>query len=116
MSNSLIHHLPRRREALSEMIRVLRPGGLLFVRDSLPHADAAVIVATLSRIAGDRGSRGDDERLPNPLSLGDARRLVAEAGIPADWVRCCGPRHWQLCGRLQIGAVALHACSYSRTV
>src|SRR5262249_22456636 len=40
ISNSLVHHLPHRGEALTEMMRVVRPGGLLFVRDSLPQADA----------------------------------------------------------------------------
>jgi len=116
ISNALLHHLLRRREALSEMIRVLRPEGLLFVRDSLPQADAPTIARTLLRIAGDRGRRIDRARLPSPLSLDDARQLAAEAGIPADWVRRCRPRHWLLSGRLVNGTGALHAGSCSRTV
>jgi len=116
ISNSLVHHLPRRRDALSEMFRVLRPGGLLFVRDSLPQPDAAMINRTLLHIAGDRGHRIDRARLPNPLSLADARQQAAEAGIPRGWVRRCGLRHWLLSGRLVIGADALHAGSCSRTV
>lgn len=35
ISNSLIHHLPEPNLALGEMVRVLRPGGILFVRDLL---------------------------------------------------------------------------------
>ena len=116
ISNSLMHHLPRRREALNEMIRVLRPGGLLFVRDSLPQADASIIARTLLHIAAHRGRRIDRAHLPSPLSLDDARQLAAEAGIPADWVRRCGLRHWLLSGRLVIGAGALHAGSCGRTV
>jgi ubiquinone/menaquinone biosynthesis C-methylase UbiE len=100
ISNSLIHHLPRRRDALSEMIRVLRSGGLLFVRDSPPQPDAAIIARALLRIAVERESRIDRAGLPNPLSLDDARQLAAEAGIPAEWVRRCGLRHWLLSGRL----------------
>jgi SAM-dependent methyltransferase len=116
ISNSLVHHLPRRRDVLSEMIRVLRPGGLLFVRDSLPQADASIIARTLLHIAVHRGRPIDRAGLPNPLSLDDARQLAAEAGIPRGWVRRCGLRHWLLSGRLVIGAGALHAGSRSRTV
>jgi len=116
ISNSLIHHLRRRRQALSEMVRVLRPGGLVFLRDSLPQSDASVIAATLIHIAGDRGRHIDRSFLLNPLSLDDARQLAEEAGLPATWVRRCGLRHWLLSGRLIIGADALHAGTCGRTV
>jgi len=116
ISNSLIHHLSRRHEALPEMVRVLRPGGLLFVRDSLPHADAAIIARTLLRNAVNTGRRIDRTCVPSPVSLDEARQLAAEAGLPAEWVRPCGLRHWLLSGRLVIGAGALHPGSCSRTV
>ena len=35
MSNSIVHHIPKPDDALAEMLRVLRPGGFLFVRDLL---------------------------------------------------------------------------------
>src|SRR5262245_28746284 len=98
ISNALLHHLPRQRKALSEMIRVLRPEGLLFVRDSLAQADASIIAATLLHTAGERRRRIERARLPIPLSLDDALQLAAEAGLPAEWVRPCGPRHWLLSG------------------
>jgi SAM-dependent methyltransferase len=116
ISNSVIHHLRRRREALSEMARVLRPGGLLLVRDSLPQADAAIVAGSLSRNARESRRPVDRAGLPDPLSLESARNLAAEAGIPADWVRRCGSRHWLLTGRLLIAAGALHEGSCSRTV
>jgi SAM-dependent methyltransferase len=100
ISNSLVHHLPRQCEALSEMIRVLRSGGLLFVRDSLPQADAQIIAWTLHRCARTVGCRIHRARLPSPLTLDDARQLAAQAGLPAEWVQRCGQRHWLLSGRL----------------
>ncbi|MEZ6147292.1 MAG: class I SAM-dependent methyltransferase [Planctomycetaceae bacterium] len=43
MSNSIVHHIPEPFEALREMRRVVRPGGLLFVRDLLrPDSEAEV--------------------------------------------------------------------------
>jgi ubiquinone/menaquinone biosynthesis C-methylase UbiE len=115
ISNSLVHHLRQRRVALSEMVRVLRPGGLLFIRDSLPQTDAAIIGRSLLRKVVNRERRIGRASVPRPLSLDDARQLAAEAGLRPEWVRLCGLRHWLLSGRL-IVAGALHAGSCSRTV
>jgi len=114
IANSLIHHLRHRRLALREMIRVLRPGEVLFVRDSLPQADAAIIAGSLFRNARQSGRCIDRAGLPDPLSLDDARQLAAEVGLPVEWVRRCGPRHWLLSGLLAAGALQAGSCS--RTV
>jgi ubiquinone/menaquinone biosynthesis C-methylase UbiE len=116
ISNSLVHHLPRPRDTLSEMIRVLCPGGLLCVRDSLPQPDAALIAGTLRESAEKRRYRLMGGRVACPLTLGDARQLAAAAGMPATWVRQSGSRHWLLCGRFAGGSGALHARDYVRTV
>jgi SAM-dependent methyltransferase len=120
VSNGLVHHVPDRRAALREMIRVLRPAGLLFIRDSLPQSDAASLGRILSRDAGgrDTGCRSEfHSSFQGALTMHAARTLASAAGLPTEWVRQSGPRHWLLSGR-PAGQVStlLHTCCSRPTV
>ena len=43
MSNSIVHHIPEPASVLAEAVRVVRPGGLIFIRDLLrPESEAEV--------------------------------------------------------------------------
>jgi len=43
MSNSIVHHIPEPKLALQEGVRVLKPGGAIFVRDLLRPEDNATV-------------------------------------------------------------------------
>src|SRR5262245_6791550 len=49
ISNSIVHHIPEPRLVLAEMVRVVVPGGLLFVRDLLRPPDEATLVALVDQ-------------------------------------------------------------------
>ena len=115
ISNGLVHHLPNRIAALCEMVRVLRPGGLLFVRDSLPQSDAETIASTFDRIVGKARCASAAVRIaPGALSIEEARTLASAAGLPHEWVRHSAQRHWLLAGRILSPARA--CCSVARTL
>lgn len=99
VSNSIVHHIPEPGPVIGEMLRVLRPAGLLFVRDLLrPESEEAV--AALS----DTYARGETPRqralfeasLRAALTLDEVRALAAPHGVPPEAVSRTSDRHWTL--------------------
>lgn len=97
MSNSIVHHIPEPLTVLREMVRVVRPGGTLFVRDLLrPVDDAQVRHLVATHAAGaDAYQQGLFEAsLRAALTLTGMRELVERLGFPPDGVRQTSDRHW----------------------
>jgi ubiquinone/menaquinone biosynthesis C-methylase UbiE len=97
MSNSIVHHIPRPEAVLAEMVRVLRPGGLLFVRDLLRPEDEMALRQLVDRYAvganaHQRQMFGDS--LHAALTLAEIRDLVAGLGFDPATVRQTTDRHW----------------------
>lgn len=102
ISNSIIHHIPEPRSAFREMVRVLRPGGGLFVRDLLRPQNAVAVEQIVSAYAGeanDHQRQMFQDSLHAALSLDEVRGLLADVGLPAEWVRQTSDRHWTIAGR-----------------
>jgi ubiquinone/menaquinone biosynthesis C-methylase UbiE len=101
ISNSIIHHIPEPRIAFREMVRMLRSGGTLFVRDLLRPPDRLTLEQLVVTYAGDENDHqrqmfGDS--LHAALSLEEVRALLADAGLPDEWVRQTSDRHWTISG------------------
>jgi ubiquinone/menaquinone biosynthesis C-methylase UbiE len=102
MSNSIVHHIPDPTPVLSEAIRVLAAGGLIFVRDLLrPVDDVAVnhLVATYMADTNDHQRQLFDQSLRAALSLDEARALAASVGLSPEAVTQTSDRHWTLAAR-----------------
>ena len=86
------------------MVRVLRPGGLLLVRDTLRGSDAGQIAHILSRGSCDNYAAQRavfDRAFQAMLNIDEARDLALAVGLTRECVRQSGPRHWMLEFRLQ---------------
>lgn len=102
ISNSLVHHLPDHDEFFSEIVRVLRPNGLLFIRD-LYRPETEEEVEELVKLHG--GNNADDQQLLRQsfhaaLTVAEVQEIVQKVGIPAECVEMTSNRHWTLAARI----------------
>lgn len=102
MSNSIVHHIPQPRGTLAEMHRVLRTGGLLFVRDLLRPESETDVENLVSLYAGDESSRQQQlfrQSLQASLTLDELEEMLVGIGIDGTSLSQTSDRHWTLCWR-----------------
>ncbi len=97
--NSLVHHSPEPERVLAETLRVVRPGGLLFVRDLIRPASEEQLVQWVEQYAAEETARQREllaASLRAALTLDEVRALVKPLGVPALNVQPTSDRHWTL--------------------
>jgi ubiquinone/menaquinone biosynthesis C-methylase UbiE len=103
MSNSIVHHVPEPKLALAEMVRVLGPGGLLFIRDLLrPESEQRVteLVETCAGQESERQKAMFRDSLRAALTLDEVRGRLRELGLSPRLVEQTSDRHWTIAGRI----------------
>lgn len=103
ISNSLIHHLPDPALAIREAVRLLRPGGRLFVRDLVRPAVRGEVDRLVALHAGNEPEVARTmfrESLLAALSLEEVRQLFGSFGFSPDDVKLTSDRHWTFDGRV----------------
>jgi len=99
MSNSIVHHIPSPVEVLAELWRILKPGGLLFVRDLLRPDDVATLVHLVQTYAGEANAHQRQlfrDSLHAALTVSEVSGLLSRVGIPSESVRATSDRHWTI--------------------
>ena len=102
ISNSLVHHLPSHETFLVEALRVLRPNGLLFIRDLVrPESQEQLegLVETHAANENEHSRQMLRQSLHAALSLSEIRDLAVQVGLAADCVTMTSDRHWTLQAR-----------------
>ena len=96
MSNSLIHHLPEPALAMAEMVRVLRKGGRLFVRDLMrPSSDEEVerLVEIYSGNETDECQQLFRQSLKAALTVAEFEELTSKLDVESSEVAASSDRH-----------------------
>jgi ubiquinone/menaquinone biosynthesis C-methylase UbiE len=99
MSNSIVHHIPEPAGVLAECWRVLKPGGLLFVRDLFRPDDVATVDHLVQQYAGQNNAHQQRlfrDSLHAALTVAEMQDLVELLGLPRDSVWATSDRHWTL--------------------
>ncbi len=102
ISNSLLHHLPDPQVAIAAAMRVLRPGGRLFIRDlARPQSQETLqqLVDTHADDQSDDAKRLLRESLHAALTVAEAQELFRPYGFSDDCVHQTSDRHWTFDGR-----------------
>ena len=97
MSNSIVHHIPEPFAVFAEMTRVVKPGGVLFVRDLLRPMDEAALRGFVQKYAGDANAHAQQmfaDSLHAALTLVEVRAMVAQLGFDTATVQQTSDRHW----------------------
>ncbi len=99
MSNSIIHHIPEPFLVFAECCRILKPGGLLFLRDlHRPESDAALQSLVDQYAAGTNAHQRQlfRDSLHAALTVEEVRELLQPLGINPAAVNMTSDRHWTL--------------------
>lgn len=102
ISNSLVHHLPQSEAFFAEALRVLRPGGLLFVRDLFRPASQDQVEALVAQHAGNESPRSQQlfrQSLQAALTTEELAKILAGLGVDAQCIQMTSDRHWTLAYR-----------------
>ncbi|MBS0202451.1 MAG: class I SAM-dependent methyltransferase [Planctomycetes bacterium] len=99
MSNSIVHHIPEPRAVLAELWRILKPDGLLFIRDLMRPDDTTTVERFVRTYAGDANTHQQQmfrDSLHAALTIDEVRAMLCQVGIPADGVSPTSDRHWTI--------------------
>jgi ubiquinone/menaquinone biosynthesis C-methylase UbiE len=102
MSNSIVHHIPEPIAVFVEMVRVVRAGGVLFVRDLLRPDEEPTLRNLVDLYAAEANAHQRKmfaDSLHAALSLTEVQSLVTTLGFHPATVRQTTDRHWTWAAR-----------------
>ncbi|QDT38970.1 class I SAM-dependent methyltransferase [Stratiformator vulcanicus] len=101
MSNSLIHHIPKPSAVFAEMLRVLKPGGLIFVRDLARPESTEGVEELVAKHAAEETEEAQQlfrQSLQAALTVDEVASMLKEQGVDPGLVTMSSDRHWTIAG------------------
>lgn len=102
ISNSIVHHIPEPELVLQEAVRILKPGGLLFIRDLMRPESEQQVEDFVQTYTGNENSHQQQmfrQSLQAALTVDEVARMLEDLRVPTDAVAANSDRHWTICYR-----------------
>lgn len=99
ISNSLIHHLDHPEQGLATAVRLVAPGGRLFIRDLSRPDSSEQVESLVQQYAGEENANAQQlfrQSLHASLTLDEIRHLAGGLGISEQHVQMSSDRHWTI--------------------
>lgn len=97
VSNSLVHHLPNPLPFFAEIKRVVKPQGVIFIRDLLRPAGEDILEEMVKEVSSDYSHHQTQlfrDSLAAAFTLNEVEHLLVQAGLNHLQVYQSSPRHW----------------------
>ena len=97
VSNSLVHHLPDPLPFFSELKRVLKPNGAIFIRDLIRPPDEETMNTLVESIGTEYDAHQKQlfrDSLHAALTLDEVNQLISQTGLEGVLVYQSSDRHW----------------------
>ncbi|QDV84253.1 8-demethylnovobiocic acid C(8)-methyltransferase [Stieleria magnilauensis] len=97
ISNTMLHHVAEPERVIAQAIRILAPGGRLFLRDLARPASEAEVEGLVDLHAAGESDYGRQllrQSLHAALTVDEAVDILAGFGVPSEAVRMTSDRHW----------------------
>jgi ubiquinone/menaquinone biosynthesis C-methylase UbiE len=97
LSNGIVHRVADPSIVFRGVLRVIRPGGLLFFRDWMRPDSEDAAQRLVESYAGDASEQQRDlvvRSLRSALSLHEIREIVQQLGFDSQTVQATSDRHW----------------------
>ena len=99
ISNSLLHHLDAPQLGLATAIRLIRPGGRLFLRDLARPENEQEVERLVACYSGQESAKAQQllrQSLHAALTLEEIRTMAGGLGIQPEHVQMTSDRHWTI--------------------
>lgn len=99
ISNSIIHHIPDPAPVFAEMVRLVAPGGILFIRDLARPDNRELLDELVRRYAGQESPTARSlfaDSLHAAFTLDEIRAFLIGLRLPADAAVMTSDRHWTI--------------------
>jgi len=97
MSNSIVHHIPDPHVVFVEMRRVLKPGGVLFIRDLMRPESTQDVERLVATYAGQENAEQQQlfrQSLHAALTIEEVQLVLRKIGLPLTAIQQTSDRHW----------------------